>query len=299
MVGEEGNSASSNTAQTGHSNTNATANDFAPSRPVTSRDTGEARDYFMDPQIEEALRDLIEQGVPVEEAEALARRENDRMLGKSLADSRARSGFAGFGLSGAAQAMDGDTRRQAADALVNDILGIQKSARDETFRNLQMASGAFDSESERQKSDKHKGMDNQIDRARLDIDADLASQQADAWRIAMIQLEEQLDMDLNDDGVIGNGIDEDEERNKPEPTDNSDPGDDAWNSAEWIDSHVDGLLDAVAPFAGVLGAVLDENMVEISDKAPGGSQYVTEYKADGVTVRVYFKDGIFHIVKVD
>lgn len=163
--------------------------DYIPPPPPPPEDD---KGSYLDPQVEEYLRGIIANGPRDTSAEeALAQKQVDRQLGQALADSRARAGFAGFGLSGAAQAAEGDMRSKAADAALAQIFGLQQGARDEDFRNKELATGAFDKESGRQLTSDVEGERNEISRAELDI-------QADAWKKALEILDKGQDADDKD-----------------------------------------------------------------------------------------------------
>lgn len=108
-------------------------------------------DYeYMNPQVQAALEKLLAQGVRGTDAEeAAAQKDIERGLGSSLASTRARGGFGGQFISGAASAQEGDIRSRAADEMIKARLGIQKGARDEWARDLGMATSAFDAASGR------------------------------------------------------------------------------------------------------------------------------------------------------
>ena len=110
------------------------------------------------------MRELLESRRETTSEEQLAERNTAKAEGKALADSRARAGFAGFGMSGAASAAEGDIRRQAADQLSSQILGIQQNARDERFRNVGLASSEFGKATDRRLADET----NRADRAMRD-----------------------------------------------------------------------------------------------------------------------------------
>lgn len=119
---------------------------FTTSQPIDL--TPNPRGSYMDPEVEKRLREMLaERDTSAEEA--LARRTVERAEGQALADSRAKSGFAGFGLSGAAAAGEADIRAKASDALMSQILGIQKTGRDESFRNVGLVSDQFNQDATR------------------------------------------------------------------------------------------------------------------------------------------------------
>lgn len=105
---------------------------------------------YMDPAVAAALKQLLGQsGGDVAGQQALARDESQRATGQALADSRARAGFGGFALSGAAQGQDAAIRSQAANDLLKNQFAIQQQGRDNQFRNTGLVSDAFNQESNR------------------------------------------------------------------------------------------------------------------------------------------------------
>lgn len=62
-------------------------------------------------------------------------------LGNQLNDARARMGALGFEASGAQLGLEGDIQQRAADAAMDEILGIQRSAQDQYASNVGKAAG--------------------------------------------------------------------------------------------------------------------------------------------------------------
>lgn len=124
---------------------------------------------FMDPQMEEFLRSQFSGPRDTSREEALARKEIEDQTGKALQSSRARSGFAGFGLSGASSALEGDIRTKAADAALAQVLGIRQGARDESFRNGALASQLFNEEAGRQQGQSEAGKDRELTVEEMDL----------------------------------------------------------------------------------------------------------------------------------
>lgn len=164
--------------------------------PVTSRGTqappattGTVQDATL-----AALQELLGTGVrdtTAEQAQAAA--VSEAAIGKALADQRARQGFAGFGLSGASAAQDADVRRVGARELTGTQQAIDAQARNEYLQRVQLAAGA---------ASQFQG--NEIERQ--------------AWNVAMQQLENELGIDLNNDGIKGNGTQERDKAKADEAT---------------------------------------------------------------------------------
>lgn len=84
-------------------------------------------DQWLDPESAAWVRGLFGP-TDTSEQEAFARQQHEAALGRSQADLEARGGMAGMGLVGGQIAMGADLQRQAADALTEQILGIQDTA---------------------------------------------------------------------------------------------------------------------------------------------------------------------------
>lgn len=65
--------------------------------------------------------------------EALIRQQQDAAIGAGAVNARARAGRGGFQASGALMGIEGDIERQARQAATEQILGVQRDARDEQF----------------------------------------------------------------------------------------------------------------------------------------------------------------------
>lgn len=128
----------------------------------------------IDPEVEAALRAMLGKRDTTGE-EAFAKQQVEKQLGSALVDSRARSGLAGFGLSGAAQAAEGDLRGKAADQVLAQVFGIQKGARDEDFRNLGLATDALGDKANRELTGTIEQEKNQTNNREVNV-------QEEAWR---------------------------------------------------------------------------------------------------------------------
>jgi hypothetical protein len=94
-----------------------------------------------DDLIKERIKKLLSEGSldSAEEEKALSE-QYDAQTEKALVDSRARSGFAGLGLSGATSALEGDIRRKSAREKSLGLADLRKSNRNEELSRL--AAGA-------------------------------------------------------------------------------------------------------------------------------------------------------------
>src|SRR5690606_1244604 len=81
--------------------------------------------------------------------EDLARQQSESALARSRADLAARGGMGGMGLMGGNIAMDADLTRMSAAELADQILGIQRDARQEELRRGGVAVGMLERGMER------------------------------------------------------------------------------------------------------------------------------------------------------
>jgi hypothetical protein len=97
----------------------------------------------MDQEIRDFVRSRIGAAGKVDttEEEALITRQMEGKLGEGLVDARARGGRAGFGMSGAQQAVEGDVRGAASRSALDQILGLRRGEEQRAIENATSAIG--------------------------------------------------------------------------------------------------------------------------------------------------------------
>ena len=158
-------------------------------RPVVQKELSPVQPVG-DAALQQAINDLLNSDVRDTAAEQQRAREiAAEREGQSVAAQRARAGFGGFGLSGAASVQEADIRRAAAGQLSSDLLGIDAQARGE-----------------------------QQARQLAGVQAGLASAQNDiqrqAWALALKRLEAQYGEDYDGDGVVSGPGEEQQSKEK-------------------------------------------------------------------------------------
>lgn len=117
-------------------------------------------------------RDLLGSQQDTSAARAAAEARLKQQGEKAILDNRARMGAAGFGLSGAAQSVEGDLQRQSA---IDRELALQD----------------FDTKARSQSLNELKGIQN-------------IGLTQEGFDLGQVQAEEDVGLDLNDDGLVGN-----------------------------------------------------------------------------------------------
>jgi hypothetical protein len=96
-------------------------------------------------KIDREIRDFVRSrigaanNVDTTEAEALITRQMEGKLGEGLVDARARGGRAGFGMSGAQMAVEGDVRGAASRSALDQILGLRRGEEQRAIENATSA----------------------------------------------------------------------------------------------------------------------------------------------------------------
>ena len=229
---------------------------------------------FLNESVNLALQKLMaQQGNTVDEEE-LARKNNERELGRALADQRAITNLGGFGLSGAAATMDADLRSSAADKLTDKLLGIRKDARAEQLENLRTAASIYDAESQRQAAWSAAGAG-----AHTDFDSDEANR---GWQGGQNDKDRDLtqqELDITEDAY--NKLLEilDEDGSVSDSTDSTDGPDSSWNDNETPDTDISGTgtnraatetEDTEPDFM----KYIDPRSVQVSTDIPANSVYL-------------------------
>lgn len=95
----------------------------------------------IDQMQEDYIREVLGSTADTSDQEAQMRAESDRTLGQGLVDMRARMGEAGFGMSGAAGALEGTLRSDAARQLSGDIMDLRDREEEQRRRAIEGAFG--------------------------------------------------------------------------------------------------------------------------------------------------------------
>jgi len=105
--------------------------------------TSESEQDKIDREIRDFVRSRIgaANNVDTTEAEALITRQMEGKLGEGLVDARARGGRAGFGMSGAQMAVEGDVRGAASRSALDQILGLRRGEEQRAIENATSAIG--------------------------------------------------------------------------------------------------------------------------------------------------------------
>lgn len=103
--------------------------------------TSESEQDKIDREIRDFVRSRIgaANNVDTTEAEALITRQMEGKLGEGLVDARARGGRAGFGMSGAQMAVEGDVRGAASRSALDQILGLRRGEEQRAIENATSA----------------------------------------------------------------------------------------------------------------------------------------------------------------
>ena len=116
----------------------------APTAPQqTPKQDAQSEQDRMDQEIRDFVRSRIGAAgnVDTTEEEALITRQMEGKLGEGLVDARARGGRAGFGMSGAQQAVEGDVRGAASRSALDQILGLRRGEEQRAIENATSAIG--------------------------------------------------------------------------------------------------------------------------------------------------------------
>jgi hypothetical protein len=114
-----------------------------PPPPLTPEQAAQSEQDKMDQEIRDFVRSRIGAAGKVDttEEEALITRQMEGKLGEGLVDARARGGRAGFGMSGAQQAVEGDVRGAASRSALDQILGLRRGEEQRAIENATSAIG--------------------------------------------------------------------------------------------------------------------------------------------------------------
>jgi hypothetical protein len=122
---------------------NGTPPPMPPKAPLTPEQAAQSEQDKMDQEIRDFVRSRIGAAgnVDTTEEEALITRQMEGKLGEGLVDARARGGRAGFGMSGAQQAVEGDVRGAASRSALDQILGLRRGEEQRAIENATSAIG--------------------------------------------------------------------------------------------------------------------------------------------------------------
>ena len=115
-----------------------------PTAPAqTPEQAAQSEQDKMDQEIRDFVRSRIGAADKVDTTaeEALITRQMEGKLGEGLVDARARGGRAGFGMSGAQQAVEGDVRGAASRSALDQILGLRRGEEQRAIENATSAIG--------------------------------------------------------------------------------------------------------------------------------------------------------------
>jgi hypothetical protein len=121
----------------------AAYNDGTGNKPSAGSSAGSAESE--QDKIDREIRDFVRSrigaasNVDTAEAEALITRQMEGKLGEGLVDARARGGRAGFGMSGAQMAVEGDVRGAASRSALDQILGLRRGEEQRAIENATSA----------------------------------------------------------------------------------------------------------------------------------------------------------------
>lgn len=113
--------------------------------PTVPAKTPEQQSESEQDKIDREIRDFVRSrigaasNVDTTEAEALITRQMEGKLGEGLVDARARGGRAGFGMSGAQMAVEGDVRGAASRSALDQILGLRRGEEQRAIENATSA----------------------------------------------------------------------------------------------------------------------------------------------------------------
>jgi hypothetical protein len=112
-------------------------------KPGVGPPSAQSEQDRMDQEIRDFVRSRIGAAGKVDttEEEALITRQMEGKLGEGLVDARARGGRAGFGMSGAQQAVEGDVRGAASRSALDQILGLRRGEEQRAIENATSAIG--------------------------------------------------------------------------------------------------------------------------------------------------------------